>query len=306
MTSFHPKLVNGSQWALKNNSVSTVLMLTNTQIKPELQEKYPPQVVVMTESGKVLSHPVEVFLSRRKYVGYNEFVGSLIGTLLAGEEPEDSGSGDTDQDSIENTPVEADAAFEALLGSVNDSASGDDSIIDGTDEVVFVDGDGDGGEDEGKIPVFFPEVHDDLALDEHFVSYAETPAPIGNGSIHILRFSLDNTLNIDHLRATFDASNDQIPTVDTLVVDGTHERVELESFKYLGTYHEIDPNGGCVAAVYLSTSGVVETTIPATQGTLQIQPTQSATHVIPQIQVATQSQVAIQNPAQQTVVVSAS
>lgn len=264
----HPKLVSGSQWALKNNSISTVLIVTNTTVKEELQEKYPPQVVVITETGKVLSHTVEAFLSRRNYVGQSEFVSTLMEQILDGE-PDGEEDSNVDIDDID---VGADAAFDSILGSV--------------DSALAVDDNEDNSEDNERIPVFLPASHEGLSLDAHFVSYSE--APTATGSMHTFRFTLDDTLNVDHLAAIFSGKDAGVAPIGAVVVDGLYERVELQHYAYNATYIEVDPQGNCIARVFLDTpaASLVETTDNGRHAAHVEQPD---THIIPQISVGQQA-----------------
>lgn len=242
MIKIDPKLVSGSQWVLSKKpegSVSTVVCVTNLTIKPDLQEKFPPQVVTITESGKILSHELGSFLSRRDYVGTSQLVADSFQTILAGE-PDDEEDDDTL--AIDGIPVGNDPAFDAILGGADEG--------DGEDE-------GDIIENIEVIPVFLPAEHDGLAMDEHFVSYTEAPGATLGSTYNVLRFSLDETLNLDQVRGIFDPSQDSLnETLKNFVVDSHVERVELLKFNYVGTYLEVDPEGSGTAIVYLSTNSL--------------------------------------------------
>lgn len=245
MTQIDPKLVSGSQWVLSerpDGPVSTVLCVTNLTLKPKTLEKHPPQVVTLTESGKILSHEIESFLSRRDYVGQSEFVAAQFQVILNGE-PYDNDDDETND--IDSIDVGVDPAFEALLG---DSKSSSEDPADDLDTV-------------DTIPVFIPAVHDGLELDAHFLSYAEAPGLALGSTSHILRFSLDSLLNIDHVKGVFEkdfAGTVTGQTLGSFIIDSQSERIELLKYNYVGTFLEVDPEGNNTAAVYLSTNNQVQ------------------------------------------------
>lgn len=246
MTQIDPKLVSGSQWVLSkrpDGPVSTVLCVTNLTLKAKTLEEHPPQVVTITESGKILSHEIESFLSRRDYVGQNEFMANQFQVILDGE-PEEIDDEDETND-IDSTDVGVDPAFEALLG---DSKSSSEDPADDLDTV-------------DTIPVFIPAVHDGLELDAHFLSYAEAPGLAVGSTCHIVRFSLDSLLNIDHVKGVFEkdfAGTVTGQTLGSFIIDSQSERIEMLKFNYVGTFLEVDPEGNNTAAVYLSTNNQIQ------------------------------------------------
>ena len=289
MTSIDPKLQAGAQWARVKDgesSISTVLCVTNLNIKAKLQAQFPPVVVVLTDSGKILHHPMDVFTKTRQYVGEDEFVSKRMNEIITGvseDEPTDD-----DLVDIEKTPVGVDPAFEALIGGVTGDATDDGDGEDDGDESVVLD---DPAFTEGStvvedsIPVFYPAEHDGLRLDTHFLSYTEAPFTWGSKMAYVLRFILDRELNMDHVSAIFDPKIDSAPTLTSVVVDSHAARIELDNIHYEGAYLEIDASGNGVAAVYLTTPKAAPATpadpasaaTPVTGGTVQ------ASFVIPQL-----------------------
>lgn len=252
----NPQLVPGSMWAnRKSGVVVSVLAVTNQHLSEQVQERHPPQVVFVL-NGKMMTQTVDVFVKPRMFMDMDNGLAQAIEDLLA-EEPEE------EEIDIEGTPLPA------------EEEEGEEAVDDSNVE-----------EDERPAPVFEPPMHDGLALDEHFVSYQEAPGPNGD-TLHILRFALDETLNIDHIRSIFDFRDTTLPTLEEFVVDSEVDRVEVKPDGYLMTALEIDSGANGIAAVYLTTSGqfrlaaadVVTDVVEKDNVTQEL-------HVIPQIQPA--------------------
>lgn len=229
----NPNLSIGSAWERQNGSISVVIAVTNLSLREELQEKFPPQVVFVTGSGTVLSQEIQIFLKSRKFVGTDAFVQEHVTKAIEGA--------DEEQDTEDEEPVDIDSidpdTFDGIVNADNDEGEGEGAE-----------------EEEGTIPVFEPAVFDGLALDDHFISYAEAPAANGD-TLHILRFALDETLNLDQVCSVFDVTSELSPALESFVVDSEAERTNVNIGGYLPVFLEVDSEGNAVAAVYLTSVG---------------------------------------------------
>lgn len=121
-------LIPGSVWARARKdadpSQSTVLCVTNQSLSARVQEEHPPQVIFVTEAGKICSQEVEHFLKRRTYVTTNnevdQLMTSVIDSVLLPEEdeadPEQFES--IDLDASDSAPKEDPEAMQAEEGSI--------------------------------------------------------------------------------------------------------------------------------------------------------------------------------------------
>lgn len=281
MENINPHLVVGSVWArTSNNSISTVLAVSNQDLSQEVLEKFPQQVVFLTSKYKILTQDIDTFLRNRVYQGLDTTVISLMEALTTEPEPEDD---DVDIDSVDIKVVKD--GFEQVIGGAEE--------------------DSEDGEDDNGIPVFEPAEFDGLALDRHFLSYSEAPYHTGD-TLHVLRFALDKELNIDQLRAIFRDSG-QTPTIDQFIIDSTEERVEVSVYAFVQVFFEVGAGGEAVAAVHLlsvgdfraDTNEVTEVEPQAQEATAE-QPV-----LIPQLQVVSGTAAPV-NPAVQITVTSQS
>lgn len=281
MENINPHLVVGSVWArTSNNSISTVLAVSNQDLSQEVLEKFPQQVVFLTSKYKILTQDIDTFLRNRVYQGLDTTVISLMEALTTEPEPEDD---DVDIDSVDIKVVKD--GFEQVIGGAEE--------------------DSEDSEDDNGIPVFEPAEFDGLALDRHFLSYSEAPYHTGD-TLHVLRFALDKELNIDQLRAIFRDSG-QTPTIDQFIIDSTEERVEVSVYAFVQVFFEVGAGGEAVAAVHLlsvgdfraDTNEVTEVEPQAQEATAE-QPV-----LIPQLQVVSGTAAPV-NPAVQITVTSQS
>lgn len=234
-----PELDIGSAWQRpKSSSISTVLAITNLSLRKELQEKFPPQVVFTTSTGAVLSQDIPTFLKTREFVGTDNHVLLHMTRAIDGPLEEDEDAED-DQD-IDAIDLDADSSIE-------------DPFLKGLATASMGDGE-DADEGEDTIPVFEPAIFDGLDLDDHFISYSEAPGA-GGDTIHILRFALDETLNLDQIKGAFDATSDSTPTIEEFVVDSSAERTNVNISGYMPVFLEVDSEGNGVAAVYVTSVG---------------------------------------------------
>lgn len=263
MENLNPHLVVGSVWArTANNATSTVLAVSNQDLKADVLEKFPQQVVFLTSKYKILTQDIDTFLRNRVYQGIDPTVVSLMEALTTEPEPEEDD--DVDIDSVDIKVVK----------------DGFEQVISGAEE------ESEDGEDDNGIPVFEPAEFDGLALDRHFLSYSEAPYHTGD-TLHVLRFALDRELNIDQLRAIFRDSGQNTPTIDQFVIDSSEERVEVQVYAFVQVFMEVGAGGEGVAAVHLLSSGDFRADAPGAENTAAVTaPTQSAEPVlIPQLQV---------------------
>jgi len=263
MENLNPHLVVGSVWArTANNATSTVLAVSNQDLKADVLEKFPQQVVFLTSKYKILTQDIDTFLRNRVYQGIDPTVVSLMEALTSEPEPEDE---EVDIDSVD---LPAEKSFDSMVASTDEESAE-------TEE-----------ESDDTIPVFEPAEFDGLALDRHFLSYSEAPYHTGD-TLHVLRFALDRELNIDQLRAIFRDSDQNTPTIDQFVIDSSEERVEVQVYAFVQVFMEVGAGGEGVAAVHLLSSGDFRADAPGAENTAAVTaPTQSAEPVlIPQLQV---------------------
>lgn len=265
MENLNPHLVVGSVWArTANNATSTVLAVSNQDLKADVLEKFPQQVVFLTSKYKILTQDIDTFLRNRVYQGIDPTVVSLMEALTTEPEPEEDD--DVDIDSVD---LPAEKSFDSMVASTNEESEESEE-----------------SEEDDTIPVFEPAEFDGLALDRHFLSYSEAPYHTGD-TLHVLRFALDRELNIDQLRAIFRDSDQNTPTIDQFIIDSSEERVEVPVYAFVQVFMEVGAGGEGVAAVHLLSSGDFRADAPGAENTAAVTaPTQSAEPVlIPQLQV---------------------
>lgn len=181
-------LIPGSVWqreGKKKITTVTVLTITNTSLRSELQEQHPPQVVFVTEGGDVLSQDVDFFLKKRTYVNINSPVESLIAKITELCIPVDDE--EIDIDSIELPSGDG----------LSETSEGEES---GTSEPAA---EGDSAPEEAVYPFALTNAEHPLAglLAEQFVSYSESPW-LGDMVLHTLKFSLEE-IAMEDLQAVF-------------------------------------------------------------------------------------------------------
>lgn len=216
----NPNLVVGSIWARGSNA-STVLAVSNEGLSPEVLENYPQQVVFLTSKFKVLTQPIEMFVSSRTYQGIDANIESLMAAVTAEPDPE---ADDVDIESID----------------LGDETDVDESSV--AEEEAS----------EETIPVFEPPQFAGLNLDSHFLSYNESPYHTGD-TLHVLRFALSNELSIAQLRSVFRVSSDN--SIESFVVDSVEERVSVDIYAFVQVFLEVGAGGDAVGCVYVLSQG---------------------------------------------------
>ena len=101
----------------KNGTITKILMVTNESISAELKSTYPPQIVFVTESGKILSQTEEQFLKTRQYVEIDQTIKPWL-EMLFNDEPDE----DEDEIQIDTRPsiVVNEEPVDAVTSSDND------------------------------------------------------------------------------------------------------------------------------------------------------------------------------------------
>lgn len=257
MENFDPHLIPGSVWerivrkkGKESILHSIVLTVSNEDLKDEMLEKFPQQVVFLTSKLKVLTQDVDSFLSNRTFVEMDTRISALMANVVA---PDDEFESDVDIDAIDLS--DEPAAVDPDANSIADPFADLAKLLPEPASQLFAADTAQESPASNAVPVFLPEVYDGLNLSSSFVSYAESPSPMGNGdTMHVLRFQLSKSLNLDHLRQIFDMSANS-NALEKFVIDSEQERTEVTIDGFLEVFLEVDMGPTAFGAVYLTTSG---------------------------------------------------
>jgi len=281
MSQQHPpylQLVPGSIWERtrrgKPSTYTTVLMVSNLELNPQLLDKFPQQVVFLSDSLKVLTQDVETFLATRTYYGSDAGIVNLIEALLSPNDQEPETDADDDED-------------QALSGAPQDDAVDIDSIDVGDTQIQETLTD--------DAPIFKPSLWNGVDLNKAFRGYRESPYHTGD-TLHTLRFELTGGVTLDALNRAFDYGNAENSVaglvIDTFLVDCNQEYpTSVVPDGFVGVFLEIDGSANGHGIVCLTSSGdfraretqnPVETSTPQVLITPQHSP-QPGTVIIPQL-----------------------
>lgn len=234
-------LVPGSVWqrnAKGKSSEVTVLLVTNTTLSEQTQEKFPPQVVFVKGEGEVLSQTVDMFLSNRECVGVDESAANLVELLLNPEEENEEI--DIDSIPLEDEGDSEDPALEVKDDEAAPAKTG--ALVSATSEATMA-------------SVFEPEVvqieGQQYALNDHFVGFRTLP--FGSGNMVQVDFKLEGALS---RQALWDIFTD----LGTFTVDSSAETLTLDIAEVVSVEIGVDSVGTVVGTVYLETKAAQEPT----------------------------------------------
>lgn len=255
-------LVSGSLWSreTKKNgqSISVVLFVTNEGLQEKVLEKFPQQVVFLTENNQILSMNVEEFTRARTFVGMSEKMASLLESIITPEDEEE------DTGDIDNVEVDG-----KLFVTDDDQAEAADS----------------GEEEEAEQPTssrtdlyanFGPHPKAQ-ALADNLAVYSEAPMLPSGDTMHTLKFNIGDDLTLSDIRDAFridDPNSIQkfelTTSSQTFTVDiAGFVNVMLESYPYV--------DYGCL---FVTTEGNFRDSTKAEEEAAQVQVSVQATEIV--------------------------
>ena len=160
MTDANPQLVPGSIWQRTRKgktSFVTVIAVSNTTLAPEVLDRFPRQVVFITDKFNILTQEVEFFTANRTFSSMDAGISNLMEAVVSPPDEadeEESETIDIDGIQLDEQPAEPEAPSD--------------------------------NSDEAPAPVFKPASVDGIDLDAHFLSYSEMPHHTGD-TLHVIR-----------------------------------------------------------------------------------------------------------------------
>ena len=114
----------GAVWINEAGKKSTLLFISNLELKPRVQERFPPQAVFLSEDGQVLTKPLDLFMEERTFFNVAPEVESMVDQLLAYRDLSDmEEAGETDAEEVpEDDGLELEITDEA--------PDADDEVVD--------------------------------------------------------------------------------------------------------------------------------------------------------------------------------
>jgi len=272
-------LVPGAVWLRskpgKKPTASTVIAISNVDLSEAILEKFPMQVIFLTDRGRLLTQDIETFTSSREFVEIDVGTANLVDVLLHGADYDDEETEARDILDIDQIPLPED----------EDASAGAAQVT----EVTAV-------SPSGDAPMFSPEIHQGLDLNGAFLSYTEQPYYTGD-TMHVLRFALDGNVTIKALRKAFDVSAPE-GGLATFTVDCYQEEPTVVTPSgFIDTFFEVTADGNGTGVVYLITPGnfrvpeyvepekqpVQPAPVAAPSATPMVHAAQPALHIIPQM-----------------------
>ena len=255
-------LTPGSVWKRtvpnKKPTFTTVLLVSNQGQPQKVQEKFPPQVVFLTESLQLLTQPVEVFQASRVYHGVDNRIQGIYEAINRVEPAPETSVVDFGSIQItDDTAAVADAEEAALLNipSLTDPVPADISFLTESEpaiESTFVHALLSTGEvSPSNVSLTIGGHHMEASICDKFVSYEELPWHTGD-TMHVLGFRLEDGLTMERIRSAFDSSIED--SVSQFTVHNPYEgqtTVVIDGFLQVMMSAQHD---SCTARVYLTSS----------------------------------------------------
>ena len=258
----------GSVWVRDNGKKSTVVGLTNLNLKPKFQEKYPPQAVYLNEEGDLLSQDVESFMSSRTFFNVAPEVESLVDSLFAYREDAD----EDDEEAAAGFPVEDDGD----ASTASDSDSTDDLLL----EIVGDELSSDTQDEEVKLvasnkasgEIAFVSFSEDApeeakaaaaVLNSAVVAYSQAPLINEGFTDHIIEFDrqalAEQGITPQGLEALFDPENDMC--LPSFIINGD---LRVEWSAYIGVFPKMSKKK-TLACLHLGTDSPASVTAQIAQ-----------------------------------------
>jgi hypothetical protein len=270
-------LVPGSVWerARKKgaSSISRVLFVTNDELQPPQSDRFPPQVVFVSDKLKVLSMDVDSFVGNRTYIGIDDHFKALAEAAVTDPEVLEDEMDDIDFDAVEVPPEDTAPTTPAPI-TTTDTAKRVQvaDMLFGTDEPLAVTGvNGASSPDQlttqppalvtattlspATQPFGFSVLRGNVALAPllavAFAGYAESPFHTGDTQ-HELKFALGHSFSLADLHLAFKASNED--SVEEFVVASSYETTKVVIHSYVDTFLKIE-NGLAYGVVFVLSEG---------------------------------------------------
>lgn len=218
-------LVSGSLWSreTKKNgqSISVVLFVTNEGLQEKVLEKFPQQVVFLTENNQILSMTVEEFTRARTFAGMSEKMASLLESIIV---PDDEEEETGEIDSVE---------VDGKLFVTDDNGTEEESEEEEEQEQPT--------SSRTDLYANFGPHPKAQALADNLAVYSEAPMLPGGDTLHTLKFNIGDDLTLSDIRDAFridDPNSIQkfelTTSTQTFTVDiAGFVNVMLESYPYV-------------------------------------------------------------------------